>query len=390
MKTKVTTSLIKSAFHTALLATSVACMSFANAQAPVQAVTVSGKALPQEEKILNLYNWSSYIADDTIANFEKETGIKVRYDTFDSSEILHAKLVAGRSGYDVVMSSSGWGRMQADGGLLHVLDKSQLPNRKHLDPVIQAKIAKLDPDHQYLVTYLWGYTTVGINVEKVKAALGKLPMPENAWDLLFKPEYVSKLKSCGVSLLDSPSEVVPAALHYLGKPLASTNPSDYAAVGALLDSIRPSVTLFSSSGYINDMVNGSICVAMGWSGDLANAKRRAAALPTPIKLQPLMPSIGGVMFFDTMVIPVDAPHVGNAHVFMNYIMRPDVHASLTNKLFYANPNLEARKLVRPEIANSPEVFPSEAEITRMGVQGKVNGELRRLSSRLFTKFKTGY
>nr|WP_315475740.1 polyamine ABC transporter substrate-binding protein [uncultured Undibacterium sp.] len=390
MKTKVTTSLIKSAFHTALLATSVACMSFANAQAPVQTVTVSGKALPQEEKILNLYNWSSYIADDTIANFEKETGIKVRYDTFDSSEILHAKLVAGRSGYDVVMSSSGWGRMQADGGLLHVLDKSQLPNRKHLDPVIQAKIAKLDPDHQYLVTYLWGYTTVGINVEKVKAALGKLPMPENAWDLLFKPEYVSKLKSCGVSLLDSPSEVVPAALHYLGKPLASTNPSDYAAVGALLDSIRPSVTLFSSSGYINDMVNGSICVAMGWSGDLANAKRRAAALPTPIKLQPLMPNIGGVMFFDTMVIPVDAPHVGNAHVFMNYIMRPDVHASLTNKLFYANPNLEARKLVRPEIANSPEVFPSEAEIARMGVQGKVNGELRRLSSRLFTKFKTGY
>lgn len=360
------------------------------AQTAVQSVNISGKAEPQEEKILNFYNWSAYIADDTIANFEKETGIKVRYDTFDSSEILHAKLVAGRTGYDVVMSSSGWGRMQADGGLLHVLDKSKLPNMKYLDPVTQAQIAKLDPGHDYLVNYLWGYTTVGINVDKVKAALGNMPMPENSWDLLFKPEYVSKLRSCGVSFLDSPSEVVPAALHYLGKSLASTNPSDYAEVGALLNAVRPSVTLFSSSGYINDMVSGSICVAMGWSGDLSNAKRRAAALSTPIRLQPLMPKTGGVMFFDTMVIPADAPHVSNAHKFMNYIMRPEVHASLTNKLFYANPNKEGRKFVKAEISNSPEVFPSDAEINRMGVQGKVNGEIRRLSSRIYTKFKTGY
>lgn len=362
----------------------------AGAQSPTQSVIVSGKTEVQEEKILNVYNWSSYIADDTIANFEKETGIKVNYDTFDSSEILHAKLVAGRTGYDVVMSSSGWGRMQADGGLLHVLDKSLLPNMKNLDPVTQAQIAKLDPGHDYLVNYLWGYTTVGVNVDKVKAALGNLPMPENAWDLLFKPEYVSKLKSCGVSFLDSPSEVVPAALHYLGKSLASTNPADYAQVGALLNAVRSSVTLFSSSGYINDMVGGSICVAMGWSGDLSNAKRRAASLSTPVRIQPLMPKTGGVMFFDTMVIPVDAPHVGNAHKFMNYIMRPEVHAAQTNKLFYANPNKEGRKFVRPEISNSPEVFPSDAEINRMGVQGKVNGEIRRLASRIYTKFKTGY
>jgi putrescine transport system substrate-binding protein len=360
------------------------------AQTPVQSVNISAKAEPQEEKILNFYNWSAYIADDTIANFEKETGIKVRYDTFDSSEILHAKLVAGRTGYDVVMSSSGWGRMQADGGLLHVLDKTKLPNMKNLDPVTQAQIAKLDPGHDYMVNYLWGYTTVGINVDKVKAALGNMPMPENAWDLIFKPEYVSKLKSCGVSFLDSPSEVVPAALHYLGKSLASTNPADYAEVGALLNAVRPSVTLFSSSGYINDMVSGSICVAMGWSGDLSNAKRRAAALSPAVHIQPLMPKTGGVMFFDTMVIPADAPHVSNAHKFMNYIMRPEVHASLTNKLFYANPNKEGRKFVKPEISNSPEVFPSDAEINRMGVQGKVNGEIRRLSSRIYTKFKTGY
>ena len=384
--TRVKFSLISSI----LCCCAVSATQHANAQTAVQSVTVSGKAEPQEEKILNLYNWSAYIADDTVANFEKETGIKVRYDTFDSSEILHAKLVAGRTGYDVVMSSSGWGRMQADGGLLHVLDKAQLPNMKNLDPVTQAQIAKLDPGHNYLVNYLWGYTTVGINVDRVKAALGNLPMPDNAWDLLFKPEYVSKLRSCGVSFLDSPSEVVPAALHYLGKSLASTNPADYAEVGALLNAVRPSVTLFSSSGYINDMVGGSICVAMGWSGDLSNAKRRAAALSTPILIQPLMPKIGGVMFFDTMVIPADAPHVRNAHKFMNYIMRPEVHASLSNKLFYANPNKEGRKFVRPEIANSPEIFPTDAEINRMGVQGKVSGEIRRLSSRIYTKFKTGY
>jgi putrescine transport system substrate-binding protein len=343
----------------------------------------------QDDKVLNFYNWSSYIADDTVANFEKETGIKVRYDTFDSSEILHTKLVAGRTGYDIVMSSSGWGRMQADGGLLQPLDKSQLPNLKNMDPLIQAQVAKLDTGNQYMVTWLWGYTTVGINVDKVKAALGGLPMPDNVWDLLFKPEYMAKLKSCGVSYLDSASEVLPAVLHYLGRPLNSTSPADYAAATALLKSVRPHVTLFSSSGYINDMVSGSICVAMGWSGDLNSAHQRAIDEKTGQKIEALMPKTGGIMFFDTMVIPVDAPHVANAHKFMNYIMRPEVHASLTNKLFYANPNKEARKFVKPAIANSAAVFPSDADIHRMGVQGAVNNELRRLMSRTYTAFKSG-
>ncbi len=359
------------------------------------AVSLCAAALPtlataqEEEKFLNFYNWSSYIADDTIANFEKETGIKVRYDTFDSSEILHAKLVAGRTGYDIVMSSSGWGRMQADGGLLQPLNKSLLPNVKNLDPVIQAQIAKLDPGNQYMVSWLWGYTAVGINVDKVKAALGNLPMPDNAWDLLFKPDYVSKLKSCGVSYLDSASEVLPAVLHYLGRPLDSTNPADYSAAANLLKSVRPYVTLFSSSGYINDLMSGSICVSMGWSGDLNSARQRAIDHKTGNKIEALLPKTGGIMFFDTMVIPADAPHVANAHKFMNYIMRPEVHASLTNKLYYANPNKEARKFVRPEIANSRAVFPSDDEINRMGVQGAVNNDLRRLMSRTYTTFKSG-
>lgn len=342
-----------------------------------------------EEKVLNFYNWSSYIADDTIANFEKETGIKVRYDTFDSSEILHAKLVAGRTGYDIVMSSSGWGRMQLDGGLLRPLDKSKLTNLKNLDPAIQSQIAKLDPGNNYMVNWLWGYTTVGINTTKVKAALGTLPMPDNAWDLLFKPEYASKLKSCGMSFLDSASEVVPVALHYLGKRLDSTNPADYADVARLLSSIRPNVTLFSSSGYINDLVSGSLCVAMGWSGDLARAHQMAIDMKTGQVIEPLMPKPGGILFFDTMVIPADAPHPDNAHLFMNYIMRPEVHASLTNKVNYANPNKAAGKFLKPEIASSATIYPSPAEMDRMGVQGAVNNELRRLMSRTYTKFKTG-
>lgn len=353
------------------------------------ALPLPGRAQP-EEKFLNFYNWSSYIADDTIAKFEKETGIRVRYDTFDSSEILHTKLVAGRTGYDLVMSSTGWARMQADGGLLQPLNKALLPNLKNMDPVIQAQVLKLDPGNQYMVTWLWGYTTVGINVDKVRAALGNTPMPENAWDLLFKPEYVSKLKSCGVSYLDSSSEVLPAVLHYLGRPLSSSNPADYQAASALLKSVRPHVTLFSSAGYIEDLVSGSLCVAMGWSGDLNNARQRAIEGKSGQRIEALLPKIGGVMYFDTLVIPADAPHVANAHAFMNYILRPEVHASLTNKLFYANPNKEARRFVRPEIAGNPSIYPSEAEIQRMGVQGAVSNDMRRLMARTYTTFKSGY
>ena len=342
-----------------------------------------------EEKVLNIYNWSDYIAEDTVTNFEKESGIKVRYATFDSSEILHAKLVAGRSGYDVVMSSTGWARMQADGGLLLPLDKSQLPNLKNLDPVLTKKIAELDPGNRYMVNWLWGYTTVGINVDKVKAALGGMPMPDNAWDLIFKPEYASKLKSCGVSFLDSASEVLPAALLYMGRNPGSKNQVDYAAATDMLSKIRPYVTLFSSSGYLNDVINGSVCVAMGWSGDLGRATRRAKELGTGQTIQAFLPKTGAVLFFDTMVIPADAPHPGNAHKFMNYIMRPEVHASLTNKLSYANPNIEARKFVKPEILGNPLVFPGANEMSRLVVQEAVNNETRRLASRTFTRFKTG-
>ena len=346
-------------------------------------------AAQEEEKVLNVYNWSDYIAEDTLKNFEKETGIKVRYDNFDNNEIVHAKLVAGKTGYDVVVPSSYWAKIQADGGLLMKLDKSKMPNYKNLDPTLQEQLAKLDPGNQYQVNWLWGYTTIGINVEKVKAALGGMPMPDNAWDLVFKPEYISKLKSCGVSFLDSATEVIPAALHYLGKPAYSKTQADYAGVAPLLKSVRPYVTLFSSSGYINDMANGSICVALGWSGDINIARQRAIEGKTGQNIQALIPKTGGILFFDVMVIPADAPHPNNAYKFIDYILRPEVHASLTNKVFYANPNKESRKFIKPEVASNPTVFPGPEDMKKMQAPDALSNDIRRTMTRLYTSFKTG-
>ncbi len=354
------------------------------------AILASSPTLAQEEeKVLNIYNWSDYIAEDTIANFEKETGIKVRYDNFDNNEIVHAKLVAGKTGYDIIVPSSNWAKLQLDGGLLRKLDKEKIPNLKNLDPALQAQLAKMDPGNQYMVNWLWGFTTVGINVDKVKAALGSMPMPENTWDLVFKPEYVSKLKGCGVSFLDSATEIVPVALHYLGKPAYSKTASDYAAAGQLLKTIRPNVTLFSSSGYINDMANGSVCVAVGWSGDINIARQRAIEGKTGQKIEALIPKTGGVLFFDVMVIPADAPRPGNAQKFIDFILRPQVHASLTNKVFYANPNLPSKQFVKPEVANNPTVFLSAGDMGKMVAPDAINNDLRRLMTRTFTSFKTG-
>jgi putrescine transport system substrate-binding protein len=353
------------------------------------ALVCTGLMAQEEEKVLNIYNWSDYIADDTIKNFEKETGIKVRYDNFDNNEIVHAKLVAGKTGYDVVVPSSNWAKLQIDGGLLRKLDKSQIPNLKNLDPAVQAQLARMDPGNDYMVNWLWGYTTVGINVDKVKAALGSMPLPDNAWDLVFKPEYISKMKGCGVAFLDSATEIVPAALHYLGKPSFSKNPADYTAATNLLKSVRPYVTLFSSSGYINDMASGSICLALGWSGDINIARQRAIDGKTGQNLQALIPKTGGLLFFDSMVIPADAAHPGNAHKWINYILRPEVSASLTNKVFYANPTLASKPFVKPEVANNPTVFLPPADLQKMVAPDSLSNDLRRLMTRTYTGFKTG-
>jgi putrescine transport system substrate-binding protein len=349
----------------------------------------STAAFAQEEKVLNIYNWSDYIGDDLIKKFEAETGIKVRYDNFDNNEIVHAKLVAGKTGYDIIVPSSNWAKLQIDGGLLQKLDKSKIPNLKNIDPAINAQLSKMDPGNDYLVDWLWGFTTVGINVDKVKAALGSTPMPANVWELVFNPEYISKMKGCGVSFLDSATEVIPAALHYLGKPPFSKNPSDYTAAANVLKAVRPYVTLFSSSGYINDMANGSICLSLGWSGDHNIARQRAIDGKTGQNIQALIPANGGLLFFDTMVIPADAARPGNAHKFIDFVLRPENAGANTNKVFYPNAVTESKKHIRPEVANNPTVFLPAADMAKMVPPDALNNDLRRLMTRTYTSFKTG-
>ena len=349
----------------------------------------AGAAQAAEPKVLNIYNWSDYIAEDTLQNFEKETGIKVRYDTYDNNEILHAKLVAGKTGYDIVVPGSHFAKTQIEGGLLQKLDRSKLSNWGNLDKGLLAQLAKLDPGNAYLVDWLWGYVTVGINVNKVKAALGSMPMPDNAWSLLFDPKYVSKLKSCGVSVLDSASEVLPAALMYVGKPAYSRNAADYAVAGQMLKTIRPYVTRFSSSGYIEEMASGATCLVMGFSGDINIARSRAleAKSKTPVVIEALIPKTGATLFFDTMAIPKDAPHVENAHLFINYILRPEVHAALTNKVFYANPNAASLKYVKKDVAENKSIFLDAAATKTMIAPDALPQDLRRIQTRTFSNFK---
>ena len=343
----------------------------------------------EEEKVLNIYNWSDYLAEDTIPNFEKETGIKVRYDIFDSNEILHAKMIAKNTGYDIVVPSSNWGKMQMDGGLLQKLDKGKLPNWKNLDENVLAQMAKLDPGNQYLVDWLWSYTTVGINVDKVKTALGDMPMPDNAFDLVFDPKYTNKLKSCGITLLDAPSEVFPIALRYVHKPEFSLVEADYKVAFDMLMKVRPDIKRFNSGGQIEDLASGNICVALGWAGDFNLARKRSIENKSEQHIEALVSKMGGYMFMDTMAIPADAKHPGNAHKFINYILRPEVHAGLTNAVTYANPNKAATPFVKDEIKNNKTIFLPEADVKNLIPPGNVDNATRRIETRLYTQFKTG-
>jgi putrescine transport system substrate-binding protein len=354
-----------------------------------EAMTAMSADAADPAKVLNIYNWSDYIAEDTIKNFEKETGIKVRYDNYDNNEILHAKLVAGKTGYDIVVPGSHFAKTQIEAGLLQKLDRTKLTNWNNLDKSLLEQLAKVDPGNEFLVDWLWGYVTVGINVDKVKAALGDTPMPDNAWSLLFDTKYVSKLKKCGVSVLDSASEVIPAALMYAGKPAFSKDANDYAEAAKVLKAIRPFVTRFSSSGYIEEMAAGSTCLVMGFSGDINIAKDRAASAKNKNKvvIEALVPKAGATLFFDTMAIPKDAKNVENAHLFINYILRPEVHASLTNKVFYANPNAASLKFVKKEVAENKTIFLDAASTKTMVAPDALPQAIRKVQTRTFTNFK---
>lgn len=357
--------------------------------APVATSSAPASApVAAEEKILNIYNWPDYIAKDMVANFEKETGIKVNYQTFENNEGLQAKLVAGSTGYDIVVPGAVFAKPQIEAGLLQKLDKTKLGNITHLDASIMAKLGTVDPGNAYLVPWAWSFTTVGINKAKVAQALGNTPMPANAWDLVFNPEYTAKLKSCGIAFLDSPTEILPPAMHYLGKNAYSNDAADHKAAGEMLARVRPHIRLFTST-MIDDLAGGKACVALGWAGDINMARARAIENKNGHDIQTLLPSTGGLIFFDNLAIPKDAKRPNNAHAFINYFLKPEVSASLTNELGYATANKTSLASVKPDIAKDPAVFPDAVNLQKMVSPNSFSNEARQSLSQVFTLFKKG-
>jgi len=344
-------------------------------------------ALAADDNVLNLYNWSDYRADDTLTNFTKETGIKVVEANYDSNEMLEGKLVAGHSGFDVVVPSGFFLQHQIPIGLYQKLDKSKLPNLANMDPGVMKATEAFDPGNQYAVDYMWGTTALGYNVDKVKAALPNAPL--NSWDLLFKPENAAKLKDCGITVLDAPSEVIAIALNYLGLPPNSEKADDLAKAEALLTSVKPYIRKFDSSGYIDDLANGDACLSLGYSGDVYIAKSRATDAKKGVNIAYVIPKEGTIEWFDMLAIPADAPHKDNALKFLNYIMEPKVTADISNNVFYANGNKAAFPLVNPDITGDPNIYPPADIAAKLTPLQAHSQDFTRLLTRSWTRIKTG-
>ena len=345
-------------------------------------------AVNTEEKLLNIYNWPDYIPEGMIAAFEKESGIKVNYDTFETNEALHAKLVAGNTGYDIVVPGTVFAKPQIEGGLLQPLDKSKIPNLSNLDPAIMGTLVKADPGNKYLVPWAWGFTTVGINRTKVEKALAGMPMPDNAWDLVFDPKYTAKLKSCGIAYLDSPTEIIPVALHYVGKDAYSNDPADYKLATAMLSKVRKDVRLFSAT-MIDDIAGGKACVAIGWSGDINIAATRAKENNSKDVIESLLPSTGALIFFDTMAITKDAKHPNNAHAFVDFYLRADNAALMSNEMSYPTGNKAAIEKVKPEIAGNKTIFVESDYFAKMIPPSSFTNEAREAMANAYNSFKKG-
>jgi putrescine transport system substrate-binding protein len=342
-----------------------------------------------EEKLLNVYNWSDYIAENTIPDFQKKTGIKVVYDVFDSNEIVETKLLAGSSGYDIVVPTLNFLGRQIQAGVFLPLDKSKIPNLANLDPDMMKRIALQDPDNKYAVPYLWGTTGIGYNVDKVKAAFGTTDVA-NSWDLVFKPENIAKLKDCGVTLLDTPSELIPIALNYLGEDPNSRDPKVIDKAAALLKSIRPYITNFHSSQYIDSMAKGSTCLVVGWSGDVIQARDRAEEAKNGVHIAYSIPKEGAPLWFDMLAIPKDAKHVDNALAFINYLLEPQVAADNSNTVSYPNINLKSTALVKKEITSDPTIYPPDDVRAKLFTFAIVPPEVDRQYTRIWTQLKTGH
>jgi putrescine transport system substrate-binding protein len=336
---------------------------------------------------VHIYNWSDYIGETTLADFQKETGIKPVYDVFDSNETLEGKLLAGRTGYDVVVPSNHFLGKQIKAGAFQKLDRSQLPNYANLDPVLLKRLEQNDPGNQYAVPYLWGTNGIGYNVDKVKAVLGIDKI--DSWSVLFEPENIKKLHSCGVAFLDSADEMMPTVLNYMGLNANSTNPKDYAKATDKLLAVRPYVTYFHSSKYIGDLANGDICVAIGFSGDIFQAKHRAEEAKKGVNIAYSIPKEGGALWFDMLAIPKDSSNVKEAHAFINYLLKPEVIAQVSDYVGYANPNPGSDKLMEQSIRTDEAVYPPQALLDKTYVSVELPPNIQRLMTRSWTKVKSG-
>jgi putrescine transport system substrate-binding protein len=352
--------------------------------APAAAWADSG----QRERYVNVYNWSDYIDPAVLDAFTKETGIRLRYDTFDSNDTLEAKLLAGKSGYDVVVPSANFLQRQIKAGVFQKLDKTKLPHLSAAWPVIAQRLAVYDPGNQYAVNYMWGTVGIGYNVKmahQILAATGTI----ESWNTVFDPGELTKFKDCGVYMLDSADDILPAALHFLRLDPNSSAPADLERAADLVAKVRPAVRKFHSSEYLNALAGGEICLAVGWSGDIKQAQKRAAEAKNGVEIGYAVPKEGTQMFFDNLAIPNDAGNVDEAHVFIDYMLRPEVAAKNTNFVSYASGNLAGQAFIDPAILNDRAIYPDDAIMARLYTIAAHDAKTTRLMNRLWTRIKTG-
>lgn len=351
----------------------------------VSVMTLTGAAIADEVRV---YNWSDYIDEELLAKFEAETGLNLIYDVFDSNEVLETKMLAGSSGYDVVVPSGTFLQRQIVAGAFQKLDASKLPNAKNLWDVVEARTAQYDPGNEYSINYMWGTTGLGVNVGKVQEILGA-DAPIGSLDLVFNPDNMEKLQACGVHFLDAPTEMIPAALKYIGEDPDSHDPDVLAKAEPILTAVRPHVQKFHSSEYINALANGDICVAFGWSGDILQARDRAAEADNGVDIAYNAPSEGALMWFDQMAIPADAPNPDGAHAFLNFILDAQNMAQASNYVYYANGNKASQEFLVEDVIGDPAIYPDAATLENLYTTTPYPAKVQRKVTRMWTKVKSG-
>jgi putrescine transport system substrate-binding protein len=347
-----------------------------------------GPAPLAQDRVVNVYNWSDYVDPAVLDEFTKETGIRVRYDTFDANETLETKLLAGNSGYDVVVPTGYFLQRQIKAGVFRKLDQSKLPNLDNVWPAIAERLSVYDPGNQYAVNYMWGTTGIGYNVKAVKERLGA-DAKIDSWDVVFKPEIIDKFRDCGVFMLDSADDILPAALHYLGLDPNTTESADLDRAADLVSKIRPAVRKFHSSEYINALAGGEICLVVGWSGDIKQAENRAIEAKNGVEIDYVIPREGAQMWFDNLAIPRDAPHPDAAHAFINFLLRPKVAAQNSDFVSYANGNLASQKFIDKAVLDDPGVYPPPGTMDKLYTINARGPREQRLINRLWIRIKTG-